>query len=98
MRREDGNIGMIISIVIIIAVIIGACIFIKNIGKNDDVELVTNNYEYFALYAANDKVGVVNKSGEVLVDPTYEQTYIPNQAEDVFICISGDGSYRIFDS
>ena len=98
MRREDGNIGMIISIVIIIAVIIGVCIFIKNIGKNDDVELVTNNYEYFALYAANDKVGVVNKSGEVLVDPTYEQIYIPNQAEDVFICISGDGSYRIFDS
>lgn len=98
MRREDGNIGMIISIVIIIAVIVGVCIFIKNIGKNDDVELVANNYEYFALYAANDKVGVINKSGEVLVDPTYEQIYIPNQADDVFICINSDGSYRIFDS
>lgn len=98
MRREDGNIGMIISIIIIIAVIVGVCIFIKNIGKNDDVELVVNKYEYFSLYAANDKVGVVNKSGEVLVDPIYEEIYIPNQADDVFICINTDGSYRIFDS
>ena len=99
MRNENGNIDIkliaIIVIFIIIAIFLGI-FFIKkdtNLEKNNNNNL---NYEYFALYAKNEKVGIVNKKGEVIIEPKYTQIYIPNQEKDVFICFEEE-KYIILD-
>lgn len=96
-RSENGNSRIIFIIAIVIIICI--CMFIL-LGKNKnnvETEEAIPQYEYFTLYSVDEKVGVVNKSGEVLIQPQYTQIYIPNRAEDVFICFD-DEKYYIFDS
>lgn len=98
-RNENGNINIkiIAAVIIVIAICIVAFIFI---GSKDDVKQQTDeiNYEYFALYSTDEKVGVVDRKGEVIIEPKYTQIYIPNQEKDVFICFDEENNYIILDS
>ena len=73
-----------IAIVLIIIVSVGIIIFIQNLNdKNYEIEEVTN-FSYFKLYE-NNKYGVIDKKGNVLVKPQYDVIEIPNPSKAVFI-------------
>lgn len=80
------NINKIIAVVIFIAVIIMFVVSIKKLllgNKSEKIE----NLSYYTVYS-NGKWGVINSKAEVVVEPTYdEMIVIPDEKEDVFICM-----------
>ena len=78
-----------ITILIIIA-IIGFFIINKKIFQDTNISIA--DYKYFVLYSENDKVGVIDRNGNTILDSTYTDVYIPNPLKDVFICFDGDSS------
>lgn len=74
----------LIVIVIIIATIVGVVIY-KNVNdKEYELEKV-DKYSYFRLYK-NEKYGVIDSQGNVLIEPIYDVINIPNPSKGVFIC------------
>lgn len=51
-------------------------------------------YEYFLLYS-NEKVGVIDKKGNQIIEAKYSTVYIPNPEKDVFVCYEDDSQYEI---
>lgn len=86
---------IIISILIILAFVIFF------IFKNDNVKIEEYSkieYNYFAMYSKNDKVGVIDKTGKILIKPEYLDVFIPNPSKDVFICYENSDSYKFLNS
>ena len=99
MKNENGNIKLYLTILVVILICILTFVFFK-ISKNEKIkqENIQIKYEYFALYSANEKVGVVNKNGDQIIEPIYTQIYIPNQEKDVFICFDEENNYVILNN
>ena len=84
---------IIIAVVIVLALIVAFFVVQSNLTEEVFVQkTVKVPYEYFVLYAKNDKVGVVDKTGKILIEPKYTDIYIPNQSKDVFICVQDEES------
>lgn len=99
-KDDDGNINIKILIPIILVIILSILICVIIFRKDDqNTQMASSiNYEYFTLYSSEDeKIGVVNKKGEKIIEPEYVQIYIPNQEKDLFICFT-DEQYTILDS
>lgn len=78
--------ALIIVILIIIIVLIG--IFKLNQEKNKrkyEIEEISE-YKYFLLYE-NNKMGVIDTNGKVIIEPKYDSIQIPNPSKEVFICL-----------
>ena len=86
----------IIITIIIIAILIGIVVIFGNKKENNNIEIEKEKYEYFTLYSLDDKVGVINKEGNKIIDTKFSDIYIPNQAKDVFVCIS-NGTSKVLD-
>lgn len=76
-----------ISIIILVISIISVFIII---GKHKDklkyeLEVVTN-IDYM-LFSENNKFGVINKNGEIIVPSVYDEVQIPNPSKPLFICM-----------
>lgn len=98
LKREDGNLKIIVTVAIILVVIIAGIIFV-NVNKKKPVEeIVQDPYEYFAVYTLDEKVGVVDRTGKQVIDSKYTNIYIPNQSKDVFFCFTDDENYQVFNS
>lgn len=97
MRNDKGNLKIVIAIVVVvIAIILGIILIKRNKIESGPVETIKQEaYEYFNLYALNEKVGVISKDGSVIIEPTYSDIYIPNQSKDVFFCIDENDEYKI---
>ncbi len=95
-RSENGNIRIIFVVIMLIIIGILAVVLISNKDDKTNEITVSQKYEYFVMYAIDEKVGVVNKEGEIIVTPKYTQIYIPNPEKDVFICYEED-TYIILD-
>ena len=80
---------IIITIIVIIA-IIATVIIIINKNKHKLEEYVKPEYNYFAMYSQDGKVGVVDKAGKLLIKPEYLDVFIPNPSKPVFICYTND--------
>ena len=78
-----------IAILIIIA-IVGFFVIHQKIFQDTNISIA--DYKYFVLYSENDKVGVIDRDGNTILDSTYTDVYIPNPLKDVFICFDGDSS------
>ena len=85
-----------IAIAIAVVIVLIVAVFVVMKDENKTVMAVAKveptNYEYFVLYAKNDKTGVVDKTGKILIEPKYTNIYIPNPSKDVFICSNEDES------
>ena len=94
---EKGSTLMKVCIIGVILVVLGIIIF--NVFKSDKNEIVDEKkvYEYFSLYTLDDKAGVVDKKGKIIIEPKYLTAYIPNPSKDVFVLESEEG-YIVFDS
>lgn len=98
--KNNGKIikSVIIGIVIIALVILLISIYnyIQDNKNNYKIEEI-QEYLYFKLYK-NEKYGVINKNGDVLVEASYDLIEIPNPSKDIFICYydynSTQGEYK----
>lgn len=83
---------VIIFLAIIILLIIGIIVFINikngNTGLGIKLETIkAEDAKYFVLLKDN-KYGVINKEGQVIVNPEYDEIKIPNPTKDIFICVT----------
>lgn len=75
----------VLSIIILIIGIISIIKYNKNKSKfNYTIEQISE-VNYFLLMQ-NNKYGVINKNGDIVVDPIYDVVEIPNASKPVFIC------------
>lgn len=96
---SSNKLKIIVSIIAIIVIIMLTIIVVINKAKTKKKNQLFNqgeasNYEYFVL-ASNDKVGVIDKTGNKIIDTFYERIDIPNPQKDVFICHFEDDKYEI---
>lgn len=76
---------VVLSIIILIIGIISIIKYNKNKSKfNYTIEQISE-VNYFLLMQ-NNKYGVINKNGDIVVDPIYDVVEIPNASKPVFIC------------
>ena len=81
---------LIIILSIVVAIIIVATvlitIYIKNKSKYDfEIERVTEiNYN---IINSKDRYGVIDREGNVVVEPIYDIVQIPNPSKDIFVCM-----------
>ena len=61
------GIKIVITIIIIIAIITAIIIIVKNNKKYNLEKYVKPEYKYFAVYSEDEKVGVVDKNGKLLI-------------------------------
>ena len=97
-KNENGNVKIIIAVIILLLAIIVGIVIFKMSGEDRTVAVIEEEpYEYFAMYSLDQKVGIVDKKGKTLIKPEYTTIYIPNQSKEVFFCFKGD-EYQILDS
>lgn len=82
-KTKNIIIALIVAIIIIVSTI--GIIIYKNINDiSYELEKI-EKYSYFKLYQ-NQKYGVIDERGNILVQAEYEVINIPNPTKDVFIC------------
>ena len=90
--------------IIPIVFIIGIIVIVMNNNKKKyqyEVEKL-ENINYF-LFVQNNKYGVIDKNGNIVIDPNYDIIEIPNPSKDLFICKSNydankkEYSVQVFD-
>lgn len=91
---------VMIVIVLLIVIAIASWIIYKQVEKNGkeyEIEKIDiKNYAYFNL-REEDKYGVINKNGDIVIDATYTNVIIPNPQKAVFICYDEDKNTIVFD-
>ena len=73
---------------IIILVIISICVII-NRNKNNNLEYQIEEVKEidYMVFMENNKYGVINRNGEIIVSPYYDEIQIPNPSKSLFICM-----------
>ena len=80
-----------ILILVIIAIVVSLIIYFSNRAKYVfDVEYVSN-IEYSTV-RIDDKYGVIDGNGNIVIEPTYNVIQIPNPSKPVFVCMSNDNT------
>ncbi len=77
---------IILIVAIIIIAVIGAIIIANELGLQYEIEEI-KEYNYFLL-TKDSKYGVIDKSGNIIIEPKYIAIQIPNPSKPIFICIS----------
>ncbi len=81
-KNPKGAIYLIILIIAIIAIIA----IVNNINKNKNIALEeVSEYNYF-ITTVDSKYGIIDKVGQVIIEPQYDYIQIPNPEEPIFIC------------
>lgn len=79
----------IIILIIIIAIIAGIFIYKGIMEKEKEYNIAeVNKYNYFSL-KENEKFGVIDNQGNIIIEPQYDDVKIPNPEKNVFICYEG---------
>lgn len=89
--RKNG-LKKVILLVILLAVVLGIVIAVVNKNSDKGVALQTineNDVKYYIL-RVNNKFGVIDKEGNVVVEPKYGDLVIPNPTRDVFLYTEGN--------
>lgn len=74
----------ILAVIIILLLIPIIKITIDNLNKNYKVEIVSKE-KYFVLLSDN-KTGVIDENGEIVINPEYYEIHIPNPSKPIFVC------------
>ena len=80
-----------VSIIVIIAVVaisLLAYYLIKVNGRKYEIAKI-EQYNYFIL-KKNSNYGVIDKNGNIIIEPSYTEIKIPNPEKDVFVCYQGE--------
>ena len=82
MKRNFRILVSIIIIVLVVAISLVVYYFIKQNARKYEIENV-EQYNYFVL-KKSDKYGVIDRSGNVVIEPNYTNVVIPNPEKNVF--------------
>lgn len=85
MKKKKLFILLGIIVVIIIVAIFTAIYFINKSKYDFDIVKVTQ-IDYNTINQ-NDRYGVINRNGDIIVEPIYDIIQIPNPSKDVFVCM-----------
>ena len=87
--------SLVIIVIILLVFVVGKIAWNK-FKKSYAVEEVTEQ-KYFLLLHDNN-IGIIDKKGNVIIEPQYFDIHIPNPAKPIFVCYydykEGTGSYR----
>lgn len=89
--RKNG-LKKVFLLVILLAVVLGIVFAVVNKNSDKGVALQTineNDVKYYIL-RVNNKFGVIDKEGNVVVEPKYGDLVIPNPTRDVFLYTEGN--------
>lgn len=75
----------IIVVIILLAIGVGVGVWIYESKYQYEIEEVTK-YQYNLLYV-DEKYGVIDENGNILIEPIYDIIQIPNPSKPVFICM-----------
>ena len=76
----------VLVIIAFILILIGIITFIIFNKKTDrEYEIITEKEYNYWLLNVDDKYGVINKYGDVILEPEYDQIDIPNRDKAIFI-------------
>ncbi len=100
MNSKKKIIGIIVLVILIIAITVTIIIVRNNAKKemkNYEIEEISEKeYKYFILYV-NSKYGVMDASGNTVIEPQYDKVVIPNSKKAVFICSNeGEQKNKVF--
>lgn len=77
--------------IIVIAVVAGLAFYwINESGKKYEIAEI-KQYNYFVLKKEN-LFGVMDRTGNIIIDPQYDEVKIPNPEKAIFVCKQGDTS------
>lgn len=86
-NAKSKKVGIIIVLVIlIIAVMLGVLLYFSMTDKSYEVEEV-GEHQYFKLYE-QEQYGIIDKNGNIIIEPQYDMIQIPNPSKSIFICYS----------
>ena len=97
MNMKKKYIVMIVIVLLIMIAIAGWFVYkqIEKNGKEYEIEKISvENYEYFIL-RQDGKYGVINKVGDIVIDPEYKNVIIPNPQKAVFVCYDENNDTKI---
>ncbi len=81
------NLKKVFAVIIAIVVIIMSIFIIKGILTKDKEQVKITSKDYAVVFQ-NNKWGVIDSTGSIVIDPAYqEMIIIPNSKNDVFLCI-----------
>lgn len=92
---NENKIKILIVIVLIILITVGIILFIDNKYKEYVVEEISET-KYYKLHQDN-KIGIINLKGEIIIEPKYDSIEIPNPEKAVFICKEQDNTIVLND-
>lgn len=80
------KVKIIVTAITLVIIVIILGIVINNNSANNNYKLEKiDKYSYFKLYK-NEKYGVIDSKGNILIPPTYDVLNIPNPSKAVFVC------------
>ena len=91
-------IGIIIFLILIIAIAIGSIIVINNQKYKYELSVIDNSAIQYYKLEKNGKYGVIDKDGNVILEPTYAYIDIPNPTKDIFIKSDDGQNYSAINS
>lgn len=84
MKKKSIIVGILIGMIFVM-IGIGVSIWLNESKYHYEIEEVTK-YQYNLLYV-DEKYGVIDENGEIIIDPIYDIIQIPNPTKPVFICM-----------
>lgn len=85
-QKKKGN-NKAMPILLLLIIIVAVILIVRN-AKGDSkvsVQEVTN-YNYFVV-TVNEKSGVIDKEGKIIINPEYDSIQIPNPEKPIFVCL-----------
>ena len=86
MKKNKKVIICAIIFIIILLVIAGTIVYKHAKGKSSDYELEKIDVWTYLPIVENEKMGVIDNKGNVVIEPNYNNIQIPNPTKDIFIC------------
>ena len=98
-KKNNKNIlAIIIILIIIIAAIVGVVIFVNNQKYKYELSVIQNSEIQYYKLEKDGKYGVIDKDGNLIIEPIYASIDIPNPTRDIFIKSDDGQNYSAINS
>lgn len=89
-----------IMFLVLIVIIIIIALFIKSKINNKKIEYTISNVEIYKYvkYKIQDKFGVMDRDGNIVIESAYKNIEIPNPEKDLFICYKDEENNEVLNS
>ena len=96
-KKKRNIIIFIVILVLIIAGVVGVSIYLNNLKYQYELSTIQDSEIQYYKLEQDGKYGVIDKDGNVVLQPTYASIDIPNPTRDVFIKSDDGQNYTAVD-